>query len=132
MFDNVLSFFGLANGLPPEQKDFRRKHVRYSGLHAEVIIGKHTYTVHDWDLNGIAFETAPDTYINVGTQVQMSIKFDLPYETIAIEQSGCIFRIAKRGVSVAMFTSMQAGTRRQFERVLDYLYTQKFLESQVA
>jgi len=132
MLDNVLSLFGLGQSALPAQEDFRRRHVRYSGLDAEVVIGKHTYAVHDWDLNGIAFETTPDNSLDAGTEVQMSITFKLPHETIIIEQQACIFRIARRGVSVAMFTSMHAGIRRQFERVLDSLYTQKFLESQVA
>ena len=132
MFDNVLSFFGLGNGQQPAQGDFRRKHIRYPGLNAEVVIGKNTYPVHDWDLNGIAFGTTPDNYMNVGTTVQMTIKFSLPHETIIIEQEASIFRIAQRGISVAMYTSLQPGARHQFERVLDGFYAQKFLESQVA
>ena len=132
MFDNVLSFFGLGNGLPSGQGDFRRKHIRYPGLNAEVVIGRNTYPVQDWDLNGIAFGTTPDNYLNVGTNVKMTIRFTLPHETIVIDQEACIFRIAQRGVSVAMYTSMQPNARHQFDRVLDSFYAQKFLESQVA
>ena len=132
MFDNVLSFFGLANDDASFQGDFRRKRIRYSDLNAEVVVGKNSYPVHDWDMNGIAFETTPDNYMDVGTKVQMNIRFNFPLEPIVVEQEAVIFRIAQRGISVAMFNGIQPTARRQFERVLDNLYTQKFLESQVA
>lgn len=132
MLNNILSFFGLENGSLPANEDFRRKHVRYSGLQAEAIIGKNTYAIRDWDLSGIAFETNPDTCIDTGTEVKMTVKFHFPNEMIAIEQKARIVRNAKRGVSAATFTSMPANAHRQFQRVLDNIYTQNFLESQVA
>lgn len=133
MFDNVLSFLNLRNTLMAEQReDFRRKHIRYSGLDAEVAIDKHTYAVRNWDMNGIAFETEPDNYIDAGAAVQMIIEFKLPHETIFIKQQAIILRTAHRGVSVATFPFVPPDNRRLFERVLDNLHARKFLESRIA
>jgi len=132
MLNNILSFFGLENGSLPAHEDFRRKRVRYPGLQAEAVIGKNTYAIRDWDLSGISFETDPDTCLDAGTEIKMTVKFRFPHEMIAIEQKARILRNAQRGVSAATFTSMPTGTRRKFQRVLDSIYTRNFLESQVA
>jgi hypothetical protein len=68
----------------------------------------------------------------LGAEVQMTIKFYFPHETITVEQAARVVRIAKRGISAARFAVVPAGNRRQFERVIDNFYTQEFFESQVA
>jgi hypothetical protein len=132
LLNNILSFFGLENGSLPAHEDFRRKRVRYPGAQAEAVIGKNTYAIRDWDLSGLSFETNPDTCLDAGTEVKMTVKFRFPHEMIAIEQKARILRNARRGVSAVTFTSMPAETRGKFLRALHNIYTRNFLESQVA
>ena len=132
MFDNALYFFRFINSVEVAQENFRRKHVRYRGLHADIIIENHACAIHDWDMNGVAFETTPDIPLTVGEEIQMVLKFYLPNDTVVVVLPAYIVRAAERGISAAKFLSLQLDVRRQFERVLDSLNTQILLESQAA
>ncbi|MCE9508230.1 MAG: PilZ domain-containing protein [Alphaproteobacteria bacterium] len=132
MLKKILAFLGLGNGIYNVAIDPRRKYVRHPGFRAEVIVGNRVYGVRDWSLGGVAFETGADARIQAGDKVQVTMKFHLPTnDTITIEQQARIVRAAKRGVAAA-FAPLPPNTRRQFERVLDSLHAQSFLESQVA
>ena len=131
MFDNVLSFLGIGNVVRKERTGFSRKHVRYPGLQAEVLVGKHTYSICDWSLDGIAFKTIPDTDLTIGEKIQTILKFHFPHDTITIIQQAHIVRTAGRGISAAKFAPIKTGAHRQFLRVLDSQHAQKFMESQI-
>ncbi len=128
---SILSFFNLGDGALNAKADFRRKHIRYAGVHAEVVVGDRAYSIRDWSLGGMSFETAPDARLTAGDKILAVLKFRFPHDTITIQQPALIVRTAKRGIA-AQFAPLPAEARRQFERVLDSLNAQSFMESQVA
>lgn len=111
--------------------EHRRRHVRHPAFHAEVIVGGRVYNIRDWSMGGVFFESAPDARIIAGDTVQVTLRFRFLHDTISVQQQALVTRTAKRGIA-AEFAPMVTATRRQLERVLDSLYTQKFLESQIA
>lgn len=128
----ILSFFGLGGGSSSNAKaDLRRKHIRYPGFHAEVVVGNRAYSVRDWSMGGVVFETAPDARLTSGDKFQILLKFRFPHDTITVQQQALVLRTSKRGIA-AQFAALPTESRRQFERVLDSLHAQSFLESQVA
>lgn len=127
----VMSFF---RGAPEEwnaSAETRRKFMRHDGFHAEVTVGLHNYSVRDWSLGGLSFETTPDSRLTVGDRIPVILKFRFLHGTITIEQTARVVRTARRGVA-AEFTALPGNVRRQFDRVLDSLHAQDFLESQAA
>lgn len=128
LVQGVLSFFHLGRGARDATADIR-KYVRYGNLRAEVTVGNQAYSIRDWGLGGVAFETAPDARLTVGDKIQLVLKFRFLHDTIIVQQPAQIVRTAKRGIA-AVFTPLPAATRRQFDRVLDSLHTENFLESQ--
>ena len=130
MVSRILSLLGLKQRVPSAVQEHRRKHTRYPGFHTEMIVGDQSYSVCDWSRGGIAFETTPNDNLNPGDNIQVILKFKLPHDTITIKQLACIVRSSKHNIA-AEFAPLPTVVHRQFERVLDNLYTQDFLESQV-
>ena len=112
-------------------EEHRRKHVRHPAFQAEALVGGRTYNIRDWSMGGIFFDTAPDARLTAGDSVTVTLKFRFPHDTISIQQQALITRTARRGIA-AEFAPLQGSVRRQFERVLDSIYAQSFLESQIA
>lgn len=131
MISMILSLLGLKQRVQCTVSEHRRKHVRYPGFHTKVIVENKSYNIHDWSKGGIAFETTPDVHLTTGDNIQVILKFKLPHDIITIRQLACIVRASKHNVA-AEFAPLPTVVRRQFERVLDNLHTQGFLESQVA
>src|ERR1035437_4562414 len=119
---SLLSFFNFDDGEWNTETDARRKYIRHNGVHAEVTVGNRAYSIRDWSLGGIAFETAPDAGVTVGDKLQLVLKFRFLHDTITIRQPGHIVWTAKRGIA-AEFGPLPAAVRRQFDRVLDSLHT---------
>jgi len=95
------------------------------------MVGNRAYSIRDWSLGGISFETAPDASLTVGDKIQVVLKFRFLYDTITIQLPAQIVRTARRGIA-AKFIPLPSVARRQFDRVLDSLHTERFLESQAA
>lgn len=131
VMSKILSFLSFGGVASNAGADYRRQHIRHAGVQAEVIVGSRAYSIRDWSMGGVAFETAPDARLTAGDKVQITLKFRLPHDTITIQQTALIVRTAKRGIA-AKFAALPKDARRQFERVLDSLHAQSFLESQVA
>ena len=131
LVQSVLSFLHLDSGAWNADID-ARKYIRYGNIHAEVTVGNQAYSVRDSGLGGIAFETAPDARLTVGDKIQVVLKFRFLHDTITVQQPAQIVRTARRGIEAAVFTPLPAATRRQFDRVLDRLHTESFLQSQAA
>jgi hypothetical protein len=127
MINRILEVIGLRTS---NDIGTRRKHIRHEGVKAEVEVGNKAYGVRDWSLGGVSFESSPYTDIAVGDKVQFTIKFKLAHEIVSIRQVGRVVRAAKRGMA-AEFLPLSPEARRKFERVLDGLHAQRFLESQV-
>jgi len=130
LMQSVLSLFNLDDASVKAKED-GRKYIRYSNVHAEVTVGNQAYSVRDWGLGGVSFETAPDARLTVGDKIQLDLQFRFLTGTITVQQPAQIVRTAKRGVAV-VFSPLPAATRRQFDRVLDNLHTESFLKSQAA
>jgi len=130
LMQSVLSFFNI-DGAESKSAAEARKYVRYGNLRAEVSVNNEAYTVRDWGLGGVSFETAPDARITVGDKIQLVMKFKFLTGTITVQQTAQVVRSAKRGIA-AVFTPLPTATRREFDRVLDSLHTESFLKSQAA
>jgi len=132
LMQGILSFFNLGQThWNSKSESDCRKYVRYGNLRAEVTVGDRAYSVRDWGLGGVSFETAPDARLTVGDKIQLVLKFRFLTGTIVVQQPAQIVRTAKRGIA-AVFAPVPAATRRQFERVLDSLHAESFLKSQAA
>jgi len=130
LMQSVLSFFNLGKAAWNSPAD-SRKYVRYGNLRAEVTVGDQAYSVRDWGLGGVSFDTVPDARLIVGDKIQLVLKFRFLHGTIIVQQPAQIVRTARRGIA-AVFSPLPAATRRQFDRVLDSLHTESFLKSQAA
>ena len=132
MIDRILNFFGVGAGIWNHKINTRRKHTRYADFHAEVVIGDRIYRVQDWSLGGLSFETTPDERIQVGEKGHVTLKFHFPHDTISIQHPVRIVRSFRQGLAAEFSPVPSPATRREFEKVLDSLHAQNFLESQIA
>lgn len=132
MIGRILNTLGLGDGsLNEESIDSRRKHIRHPALQAEVEVANRAYSLRDWSLGGVFFETQPDARLVAGDQVPVTLRFRFPGEVISVTQPVRVIRAAKRGIA-AEFIQLDADTRRKFQRALDNMNVQGFVESQVA
>lgn len=129
LIEQILSKLGLSDF--SEDSKSRRKHPRHPGMQTEVSIHDQVYSVRDWSLGGVFFDTPPDARMVKGDNVTLNLKFRLPHETITIRQMARVVRAAGRGIA-AEFTGMPPEIRKQFEKVIDSFHAQSFIESQVA
>ncbi len=131
MLRQMLSMLGLGDGSLNGAAEMRRRYIRHAGQDVEVVVADRVYTVKDWSYGGVSFETLFDTPVSAGENLQMTIRFRFPHETVSVTQPGRVVRSAKRGVA-AEFAPLSKEIRRKFDRALDYVHTRDFLESQVA
>ncbi len=129
--NNILSFLHIGRGHWNAPADLRRKHIRHQGLHAEVVVGNRSYSIRDWSLGGVSFETAPDARLAVGDQLHLTLKFRFMHDTVTILQPAQIVRAARRGIAVK-FAPLDKAGRRAFDRVLDGMNAESFFSSQAA
>ena len=131
MLNQLLTKLGLGDGTFNADVDTRRKYIRHQGLQAEVELADATFSVRDWSMGGVCFDTLPDARLVEGDKMNITLRFRFPHEVISIRQQARVVRAGKRGVA-ASFTPLNGDERKKFERVLDSYYAQNFLESQVA
>jgi len=131
MINQLLMKLGLGDGSLNAEGDTRRKFIRYPGAQADVSVGGSTYSLRDWSLGGISFETLPDARLLVGDSINFTLRFRFPQGVVAVEQQGRVVRTGKRGIAAA-FVMPDADARKALERVLDGYHAQNFLQSQVA
>lgn len=131
MIGSLLKKLGLGDGSLNSGEDSRRKYIRHPAAQAEVVVADRVYSLRDWSMGGISFDTTLDARLTEGDIVQFMLRFRLPHDTISIPQQGRVVRTARRGVA-AEFAPLSLDVRRKFEKVLDSLHTQSFVESQVA
>lgn len=132
MLDKILNFFGVNAGIWSSGLNTRRKFPRYTGVHAEVVLGDRIYRVQDWSMGGLSFETSADDKIGMGDTGKVTLKFHFPHDTISIQHPVRIVREMKNGLAAEFVPPISTeDIRRQFEQVLDSLHAQNFLESQV-
>lgn len=129
--EKILSFLNMTPGSAETPADARRRHIRHDAVHADVAVGPSSYSVRDWSLGGVSFETLPDSRLMVGDRLSFTLRFNFPHGAITIEQPGRIVRTSRRGTA-AEFGPLPVAVRRQFDRVIDSLNAQNFLDSQAA
>ncbi len=129
--NNILSFFHISRKSGNAFPDHRRKHVRHSGPHAEVVVGNTAYNLRDWSLGGASFDTLPDARLAVGDRLQLVLRFRFLHDTVTIMQPAEIVRAARRGIAVK-FAPLDSAGRRAFDRVIDGFNAEGFLSSQAA
>lgn len=132
LVEQILNRLGLSDTtFATDDSRVRRLPPRHPGTQAEVVIGGRSFSVRDWSMSNLFFDTPPDSRLIVGDKVMMELKFRLPHETVTIEHMAMIIRTAPRG-AMAEFLPLTADVRRKFERVIDGFHAQSFIESQVA
>ncbi len=131
MIGHILNRLGLGDGSLNDSNDTRRRHIRHAGLQAEVEVQDRVYSIRDWSMGGVFFETLPDSRLIAGDPLDMTVRFRFPDETVSISQVGKVIRSAKRGIA-AEFEPLPVDARRKFQKVLDTVQAQEFVESQVA
>lgn len=135
MIQEILNRLGLSDGmdtsLQSRRKHFRRLGSQARGVQADVIVGDRVYSVKDWSLGGVFFETQPDPRLTQGDTVEIKLKFRLPHETVEVHNRARVVRATKRGIATA-FDELQPDARRMFERVIDGMNAISFADSQVA
>jgi hypothetical protein len=132
LVEQILNRLGLSdNTFATDSNRVRRLPPRHPGTQAEVSIAGRTFSVRDWSMSNLFFDTPPDSRLIVGDKVLLEMTFRLPHETVAIEHPAMIIRTATRGAMVE-FMPLTSDVRRKFERVIDGYHVQSFVESQVA
>lgn len=131
MLDMILSTLGLSDASFNSAGESRRRHQRHPGHQTEIDVAGRVYSVRDWSMGGVFFDTPPDSRMVVGDKVNFNLRFRLPHETITIEHTAQVVRSATRGIA-AEFAQLPPEIRRKLQRVTDWFHTQSFLESQVA
>ena len=131
MINQILNKLGLGDGSFNVEINTRRRHVRYPGIQSEVVMGDRAYSIRDWSMGGVLFETQPDSRLLTGDRVNVMMKFRFPHEVITISQAARVVRTSRQGVAV-QFMNVTPDSRRELERALDNHHARSFLESQVA
>jgi hypothetical protein len=131
MINKLLMKLGLGDGSLNAEVDTRRKYVRYVGLQGEVEVAGQAYSLRDWSMGGVSFETLPDARIMAGDTVNLTLRFRFPNSVVTVTQGGRVTRTGRKGVG-AEFTELSPEAKRDFGRVLDAVHAQGFLQSQVA
>lgn len=133
MINRLLNILGLGDGSMNGASEWRRKHVRHdiqkAGLKAEVEINGRAYSIRDWSMGGLSFDT--DQAPQMGQDLDMQIRFRLPHETVVIHQPGRVVRFMKQGVA-AEFPPLAPEIQRHFRKVLDDIDAMDFVQSQAA
>ena len=132
MIKKILAFLGISSEDVDSSFSSRRKYVRHAAFNAEVIIGDDVYQAHDWSMGGVAFNTgADDGKTGIGDKVRVSLSFHFPDNIITIGQDAHIAR-STGGTTAVEFDPLPKSAQIEFNKVLESLYTQSFIESQVA
>lgn len=129
--EKFLSFFNIGQEDWSIDADARRKFIRHGNVHAEVKVGNYNYSVRDWSMGGISFETGPDASLTVGDKLTVNLTFRFLHDTVTVQHAVRVVRATRRTIA-AEFMPAAGEVRRQFDRVLDSLHMQNFLESQAA
>lgn len=131
MFGKLLSLFGISSAGTSIGRSTRRKYVRHHAFNADVLINGKKYNVHDWSLGGVAFDAAGDSTIKMGDKLEVIIQFKFINNDITISQNAHVVR--SDGFNCAAeFEPLPQPVRHEFDRVLETLYTQSFIESQTS
>lgn len=131
MISKLLNKLGLGDGSLNADIETRRRHARFAVPQADVEVGGRAYSLKDWSMGGICFETPPDARLTQGDRVSFTLRFRFPHGTVTVEQQGRVVRAGRRGIA-AEFAEPGPEERRDLERVLDGLHAQGFIQSQVA
>lgn len=131
LFRKILSILGVSWATAHKVSKSRRKYVRHQAFNSEVIINGKNHTVQDWSLGGVAFDVSNGIDVRIGDKIQVIIKFKFVSNDITISQDAHIVRVEK-GSCAAEFEPLPQPVRDEFDRVLETLYTQSFIESQTA
>jgi len=130
LLSKILSFFGVDLG--DENTIFsssRRKYARHPAFNVDVLIGNKVHEAYDWSMGGVSFKKPEGQNINVGDKVKVILTFKFATNNITITQEAHVVRSGENDTAV-QFEALPSATKGQFQRVLESLYTQSFIESQ--
>ena len=132
MLTNILSTIGETFGLHHMQKvtqELQRKFLRRDGGSSTVMINGKEFLVENWSEGGLLLAANSNHAFQRGDELDMLIKFSLPYNTINIRHEGQIIRTAKEGGIAMQFKEMPQEVKRQFDRVVDSIIAEGFVLS---
>ena len=129
MMNKILTTLGLGDISLNAENTARRRSARFEGQQAEILVGNARYSVRDWSMSGLSFDTLPDSRLVVGDRVNFTLLFRFPHDTVTVQQAGRVVRTSGRGVAVEFLPSAP-DSRRVMERVLDGFHARDFMQSQ--
>ncbi len=132
MLSNLLSSIGETFGLHHVQKagqELQRKFLRRDGGRSTVMIDGAEFFVENWSEGGLLLAANSNHAYQKGDDLDMLIKFNLPYNTVNIRHQGKIVRTAKEGRIAMQFKEMPQEVKRQFDRVVDSIIAEGFVLS---
>jgi len=110
--------------------EIRRKHPRKQGKYSVLSIGGKEFEIQDWSRGGVCFNGF-DIPFAVGDELRFKMIFELAQNTIAVEHKGRIVRTSKQGDNTAVvFEPFGRDLDRQFDRIIDGIVTEEFVQSQ--
>jgi len=131
MLEKILSVFGVGNAGTSVGTSTKRKYPRHQGFEADVLIDGKKFRVNDWSLGGVAFHTGGDLSIKKDDKIEVIIQFRFSNNNIAISQRAHVLR--HDGFNCAAeFEPLPQAVKQEFDRILETLYAQSFVDSQTS
>lgn len=119
----------LATRAAVESADTRRRHTRTEDHFSSVVVDGNEYEVRDWSQGGIFF-MAVNRKLKLGDKINLTLRFELPHETMTFSHSGTIIRTQFDGYAVQL-APLTREIRENFARVMDSIISMGFDNSPV-
>lgn len=110
-----------------EPTETRRRHTRTDDNFSTVIVDNHEYPVRDWSQGGVFF-MAVNRKLKLGDKINLTLRFELPHQTVEFSHSGTIIRTTFDGYAVQL-APLTREIREKFTRVMDSIVSMGFDES---
>lgn len=122
MIKKIMGNFATRTVVEPA--DTRRRYTRTEDNFSSVVVDGHEYTVRDWSQGGLFF-MAVNPKLKLGDKITFTLRFELPYETLAFTHSGTIIRTHYDGYAVQL-APLTREIRESFARVMDSIISMGF------
>jgi hypothetical protein len=126
MIKKIISNFVPGEAI--ETTETRRRHTRTDDNFSTVVVDSNEYPVRDWSQGGVFF-MAVNRNLNLGDKVNLTLRFELPHQTVEFSHSGTIIRTTFDGYAVQL-APLTREIREKFARVMDSIVSMGFDETQ--
>jgi len=127
MIKKLASILTLLKSKNIESDSSQNRAVRRSGGQSTVFVNGQEFPIENWSQSGLLFAANSDEPFKVGENIDVLIKFNLPYNILNIKHTGCVVRKDQTGEIAAQFQPMSSDIKRKFDRVIDSIIAEGFL-----